>query len=79
MKNITKLIITTHYFEDDKEFMSDYTSIDIKDQDGNLLVEYGDYYHDKGQERSEAFIEAAEILLEKKIEIENRKIADWED
>jgi len=45
--------------KDDDIFGGDYSGVDIYKGD-ELVAEYGDYYHDKGAEKAEAFIEGLE-------------------
>lgn len=76
-----EIAILKHYQKDDKEFSGDYSSIEIL-FDNKITVIYGDFYHDKGQERSEAFIEgflkAVDLIGADRPRIEHKKIADSE-
>lgn len=73
---ITKI---THYHIDDPEFCGDYCDIELFDEAGNRIADYGDWYHDNGHERVEGFIEGVEWITGKKIKIKRIDIADRED
>ena len=70
-----------HYSEDDPEFSSDYTSIDLYIND-KLVYTYGDYYHDKGQEKIEGFIDCIDYMVKEKLiksySLEIERLADYE-
>ena len=66
--------IIKHYAKNDPKFDRDYTGIDII-IDGDLVIEYGDSYHDNGQEKSEGFVDALNYIWESKF-IENLIIID---
>ena len=44
--------------ETDIEYLTsgDYACVALYDKDGKRIVEFGDYYHDKGQEKMEGFV-----------------------
>lgn len=69
---ITKI---EHFAEYDKEFESDYWSIELKVK-GKTIAEFGDWYHDHGREKCEGFIRGVEWALGKKIELEIKRVAD---
>jgi hypothetical protein len=48
--------IITHYEASDKDCGGEYTEVSIW-VDNRLVQQYGDYYHDKGEERAEAFVD----------------------
>jgi len=73
-----KLIVVTHFRDDDKECWGDYCSIDILDEKGNLIETYGDYYHDKGDEKVQGFIDAIEYIDGEAPEVERKNVADYE-
>jgi len=68
--------IITHYEIDDVKFNRDYTSIDIE-IDGKEMIEYGDFYHDRGQEKAEGFLDCLDIL--KKLNVINDVIVTETD
>ena len=72
--------IVKHYSIEDPEFYGDYGSIQIF-INGDLAIEYGDYYHDKGQEKVDGFLDALRFLSKKEkiiglINVEKEEIAD---
>jgi hypothetical protein len=73
-----KLTVITHYLEDDPECYGDYDHITIEDESGDQITSFGDYYHDKGDDKVDAFIEGVEWALKTTIERENVRIADVE-
>lgn len=48
------LTVATYY---EKGCGGDYTKVVIE-MDGDVLREYGDYYHEKGREKAEAYLDA---------------------
>lgn len=66
-----KIQIITHYCIEDIEFDEDYTSKDIVkiNEEGKreLIISYGDSYHDSGHEKVEGFLNAMDYF---KIEYE---------
>lgn len=73
-----KFKIVTHYCVDDVEFDGDYTGIELFDGDGNLIEEYGDWYHDKGQVIVEGFLEGVSYATGQIPDVEYVKVADYE-
>lgn len=73
-----KITVQTVYYKDDEEFERDYHSIRIL-QDGEIIQEYGDHYHDKGEEKSEGFIDALRLVGKNKYEFHYENIAHEED
>ena len=71
-----KLIVTTHFSEDDTDFGGDYFSIDIKTEDGTEVTSFGDQYHDKGEDKVDAFVEGVEWATGQEVEIERVCVAD---
>lgn len=57
-----KLEIIHHYDKEDKDCSCDYWSVDVK-VGGRLVRHYSDYYHDKGSERAEAFLDGVMFAL----------------
>lgn len=47
----------------------DYYSIGVYAMDGTRLAHYGDYYHDKGEDRSEGFVEGLSVAYGRKIKV----------
>ena len=55
----------------------DYYEVWVKD--GNTIItKYGDYYHDKGRERAEAFLQGILYATRNEIQIAYTDIADLE-
>lgn len=78
LKGIT---IETHYPNTDPECISDYYDIVInirgKGWDGRM--EYGDYYHDRGSDKAEGFIDAMKLVYGDKFPVLRIDLADRED
>lgn len=56
------LIKRTRYFTDDPECDADYAAVEVWLEDEGQMTrvrEYGDYYHDKGDEKADGFIDGA--------------------
>lgn len=70
-----KIEIIKHYAKDDKDFCEDYYSITVK-INGKKVRHYGDYYHDKGKEKAEAFIDGICFWFGEKVEPIVTKNAD---
>ena len=73
------LRIVTHYDREDTDFPGDYCEIEIFDKDGNSIAWFGDYYHDKGDEKVEGFIQGAIWGTGKKLVIKRESVADYDD
>ncbi len=69
--------VITHYFKEDEDYVGDYDSVEIT-IDGKTVITYGDYYHDKGGEKAEGFIDGLSYILGKKVEFNKEDIADIE-
>lgn len=54
--------IVTHYDRDDIDCSGDYASIDIY-LNGTKIKSYGDYYHDKGSEKVDGFLDGLTMLM----------------
>lgn len=71
-----KIKKVVHYAEDDKEFVGDYYSIELF-INGKLVKKFGDWYHDKGDEKCDAFIDGVTYFkYEEDIDYELEEIAD---
>lgn len=57
MKTIKRI---TRYGDDDPECGGDYYEVIIK-HDDKILVVYGDYYHDKGWDKADGFIDGLKV------------------
>ena len=73
-----KFKIITHFEVEDEECSGEYTSVEILDEKGNSIVKYGDYYHDKGRQKAEAFLDGLKFALQEDIEKEYEYINDEE-
>jgi len=58
---IMHIKVVTHYQKDDVEFYGDYGSIEVFIDDEKKL-EFGDGYHDNGQEKVEGGLEFLDVL-----------------
>lgn len=74
-----KLKIVLHYDIGNDEFDGDYSAVSVY-FGSKLLKRYGDYYHDKGEERAESFCEGYALAknLDFDTTIRDAK-ADWKD
>ena len=74
--------IRTYFCVDDKGHTGDYTAVEVW-LDGKLVRTFGDFYHDKGRERAEAFVEGLRYFTENLCEcqsaitIERTEVADY--
>lgn len=76
-----RLRVVTHYAEEDEDCDGDYYSIEVFDViTGERVQHFGDYYHDKGRDKSEVFIETINWIRKRcdlpDVEIEDERIAD---
>lgn len=58
----------------------DYSWIELRDKQGELVVWYGDYYHDKGEEKMSGFIDAIKCFnapYSIKIEYEEKETLEY--
>lgn len=70
--------VITHYPTDDPDCGGDYANIDIVDAKGKTIAAYGDYYHDKGQEKVQGFLDALRYLkLLGKVKEKNVADVEW--
>jgi hypothetical protein len=75
-QNIVKVKIVTHYAKDDPECSSDYYDVEVF-VDNKVAITYGDYYHDKGDEAADAFVEGLKFVLGKKnVKVSFSQVAD---
>lgn len=70
-----KIEIVTNYCSDDPKFSGDFCEVDIY-IDEQLVISYGDYYHDKGWEKVEGFLDAVGYLVPN-VEIKKTKTATY--
>lgn len=70
-----KILIVTHFTKDDEDCGGDYYDIEVF-VDGKLAAEYGDYYHDKGSEKAEAFVDGVNFICGANIVPQERSVAD---
>lgn len=57
-----KIEIITHYAKEDKDFSSDYYSVDVK-INGKIVEHFSDHYHEKGKIRAEEFVRGIQYAL----------------
>jgi len=76
INEIKKIDVIQHYLIDDKDCIGDYCSVEIRIND-EIIIEYGDYYFDRGKERADGFLDALEHLG-CKIEPSYDNIPDYE-
>ena len=71
------LTVVTHYEFHDTEFMGDYYDIEILDEQDDIIIQYGDCYHDKGEEKTSGFIEGFKHAVgHENVEVTYIKLAD---
>ena len=71
-----KIKVVVHYSSDDIEFNCDYYQIDVYMNDFKMKT-FGDYYHDKGWERCEGYLDGITSFMTD-VEIIRENIADYE-
>lgn len=54
--------VVTHYLKEDPECLSDYSDVEVF-INGEYIISFGDYYHDKGREKADAFVEGWNFCL----------------
>jgi len=73
-----KFKVVTHYPEDDPSFDTDYCSVDLY-RDDELIKQWGDYYHDDGAVKCDAFIEGyTEAVGSQNVTVKRDNVADYE-
>lgn len=73
-----KLKIITHFYNDDPDCSGDYASVTVE-LEGMVIANYGDYYHDKGEEKAEGFIDGVRYMNNRHNEptqVEYESVAD---
>lgn len=78
LKGIT---VTTHYPKTDPKMQSDYydITIDVRGKGWDGAMQYGDYYHDKGYEKAEGYLDAMQLVYGTRFPILKIRIADREE
>lgn len=71
-----KLKQVTHYSKGDPSCYGEYYDIELISETGMVIVEYGGYNIDKGEEKMEGFIEGVEWVLGEKVKLEKKNVAD---
>ncbi len=73
--------ITVHYPKSDKEMDGDYYDVTIDLTLGKLHYQqtYGDYYHEKGTEKVQGFVDALKLIYGSKFPIIRADVADRRD
>jgi len=75
----TNYQVITHYHIKDKDFDREYYDIEIIDLNTNKIIKtFGNEYHDKGEDKTETFLEAIKTVTGKNISVEYFNIADRE-
>lgn len=72
-----KIIHTTRYGNDDADCSCDYYEVILSREDGTEIRRFGDYYHDKGREKAEGFIDGLKLVYPA-LEVEYRTVSDYE-
>lgn len=75
--------IITHFPTDDEDCNGDYYDVEVQ-IDGKVVASFGDYYHDKGQDKAEAwkdgYIAAMEQLAPTtQVTVDYDSVADRDD
>lgn len=76
-----KILVITHFDKDDPNCYGEYCEITIHTYDGDRprkIAEYGDWYHDKGKEKAEGFVDGIKYCVDVDVAVEHRNVADWE-
>jgi hypothetical protein len=73
--------MTIHYPKSDKNMEGDYYDVTINVYLGDemLHMDYGDYYHDKGTDKAQGFLDALTAIYGSKFPILRLRAADRED
>ncbi len=72
--NTPKKIEKLYCFPSKDDFGGDYSSVEVA-FDGKTVAEFGDYYHDKGDDKADGFIEGVAFALGKKLpEVKTRQV-----
>ena len=74
-----KILEITHYPKSDKKCWGDYWDVELQDEKGNTIAEFGDAYHDKGLDKAQGFIEGVSWAKGVKINVIRKNVADRED
>jgi|GEM_PF-6372807 len=77
LENIKSVEIVTHFLKDDPECICDYTSVDIL-INGKRVEDYGDAYHDRGDEKVDGFLDALKFLGVDLSIVKRTEVADCE-
>jgi len=68
--------IIQHFPITDQDFIGDYYDIELK-MNGVVAATFGDYYHDKGEDKVKGFLSCVEYLFVKKsYEVHEVRVAD---
>lgn len=69
--------VIIHYCKNaDAQCTGDYSAVTVN-IDGKLCAYYGDYYHDKGEERADGFVDGMRYL-NPDANVTYNKVADWD-
>ena len=68
MKTPKKLTIISRFDKNDENCSGDYCEVKLL-IDEKLAITYGDYYHDKGSEKIEGFIDGLKWVFSKKFQV----------
>jgi len=75
MDTITVII---HYLKKDKQMLGDYQGIDIKDDQGYIIAEYGNEALDQGNEKTNGFIDGI-LYAFPDTTVEYQPVADFDN
>ena len=78
MKDVNIVKLVTHFFEDDEDQSGDYAGVDLYIND-KMVKSFGDYYHDKGLEKAEAWVDCIRWIIDDDIKVERENISDVPD
>lgn len=71
MKKPKKIEIVTIYPDHDPECVGDYESVEVE-FDGKVVIRFGDYYHEKGDVRADAFVRGVQYALGLSLKVTER-------
>lgn len=78
----SKFVVVYHYDKKDTEFVGDYYSVKVYRAFHNgvrhKIKDYGDYYHDRGYEKAQGFLQGIEYYLGANMEVIYERVADME-
>jgi hypothetical protein len=73
------ITILTHFDVEDEECGGDYFDVEVLDSNRKVLASYGDYYHDKGEDKAEGFVEGLKAASKEPVNVIYKSVADRDE